>query len=114
MDSKTPSSATGPQYPELVAGMAALDCIPINVPGWSDDFLMWKNVASGKEFGLPNWESVQEYLLLQDETTAEHSNGKSTEIPLQKICTDAKEQCDALCENNTAARALDHTMAERE
>lgn len=43
----------------LTEQMKALGYEPAHVDGFSDDFLMWKDTATGREFGVDGWEGVQ-------------------------------------------------------
>ena len=46
----------------LTEQMKALGYEPTTVDGFSDDFLMWRNTATGKEFGVDGWDGVQAFI----------------------------------------------------
>ncbi len=46
------------ENPDLAAQMRALAQIPYYVDGFSEDFLMWKDITTGKTHGYDGWEGV--------------------------------------------------------
>lgn len=60
-DQKTDIMAA-PSAASLTSRMMAAGFSPINVPGFSDDFLMWRDNNTGKTFGMDGWEMVKGFL----------------------------------------------------
>ncbi len=58
----------------LTEQMKALGYEPTTVDGFSDDFLMWRNTATGKELGVDGWEGVQAFV--EDRTALASYVGK--------------------------------------
>lgn len=46
----------------IIEQMRNLGYEPIYVAGFSDDFLMWTEISTGKEFGIDCWDGVKQFI----------------------------------------------------